>query len=333
LRIGPDVDISALTLGEGNTPLREDVALAHWAGVDRLYLKREDLNPTGSHKDRGAVVQIAACLERGQQVAVISSSGNAALAAATYGTRGGVTVVALISPRTEPVRVVGLREAGARVVITEKPINFGIRLTRVRGWPDLRPSQSGDAVTGFRGLGGELAAELREPIPVFGYASSGATFQALGEVFREGGVDLPLHPVQAGLVNGISKEFGRPGDGRRSLVGDLGVKVSDRAASVTALVNESGGQAWWVGDEDIAAAGETLRAQRYEVAPECWAALAGLRLAASEGGIGSACLLLTGRAVSAPVDALDSHEELGPGMLRRPVSTWEEVLALVADLT
>jgi hypothetical protein len=56
-------------------------------------------------------------------------------------------------------------------------------------------------------------------------------------------------------------------------------------------------------------------------------------MAAAEGGIGSACLLLTGRAVSAPVDALDSHEELGPGMLRRPVSTWEEVLALVADLT
>ena len=90
------MDLTGLTLGEGNTPLQENAALAAWAGVSRLWLKREDVNPTGSHKDRGAVVQIAACIERGQQVAVISSSGNAALAAATYGRLGGVTVVALL---------------------------------------------------------------------------------------------------------------------------------------------------------------------------------------------------------------------------------------------
>jgi threonine synthase len=326
------VDISELTLGEGNTPLREDVELASWAGVERLYLKREDLNPTGSHKDRGAVVQIAGCTERGQVVAVISSSGNAALAAATYGARAGVTVVTLLSPRTEPHRVVALRESGARVVITEKPINYGIRLSRVRGWPDLRPSQSADAVEGFRSLGDELSDELAEVTAVFAYASSGATFQAIGEVFSERGANLQLHPVQAGLVNGISKEFGRPGDGRRSLVGDLGVKVSDRAAAVVAKVRQSGGQGWWVGDQEIAAAGEALRAQRYEVAPECWAALAGLRSAARAGGIGSACLVLTGRAVTVPVDTYDQHEELGPGMLVRPAATWEEVLAVVADL-
>jgi threonine synthase len=326
------VDLSELTLGEGHTPLREDVTLAAWAGVERLYLKREDLNPTGSHKDRGAVVQIAGCVERGQGVAVISSSGNAALAAATYAGRGGVTVVAMLSSRTEPYRVVSLRESGARVVITDKPTNYGIRLSRVCGWPDLRPSQSADAVTGFRGLGDELAAELPEATVVFGYASSGATFQAVGAVFGERGARLPLHPVQAGLVNGISKEFGRPGDGRRSLVGDLGVKVSDRASAVAAMVRESGGQAWWVGDDEIAAAGEALRAQEYQVAHECWAALAGLRSAAHEGGIGSACLILTGRAVPLPADARDSHEELGPGMLGRPAVTWEEVLALVADL-
>ena len=329
------MDLGELTLGEGNTPLREDVTLAAWAGIDHLYLKREDLNPTGSHKDRGAVMQIAGCIERGRRVAVISSSGNAALAAATYGQRGGVTVVALLSPRTEPVRVVTLREAGARVVITPKPINYSIRLSRVRGWPDLRPSQSADAVTGFRGLGAELVAELPDSTPVFGYASSGATFQALGQVFGEGSAHLPLHPVQAGLVNGISREFGRHGDGRRSLVGDLGVKVSDRAATVAAMARQSGGQGWWVGDDDIAAAGDVLREQRYDVGPECWAALAGLRSAAAETGVSTACLLLTGRAVRTipvPIAFHDPHEELGPGMLERPAVTWEEVLALVADL-
>src|ERR1035437_9812342 len=311
------MDLTGLTLGEGHTPLQENTALAAWAGVRRLWLKREDVNPTGSHKDRGAVVQIAACMERGQQVAVISSSGNAALAAATYGRLGGVSGAALLSPRTEPGRGVALRQAGARVVVTEKPINYGIRISRVRGWPDLRPSQSAEAVAGFRSLGEELAVELPQATAVFGYASSGATFQALAEAFGEHGAQLPLHPVHAGLVNGISKEFGRPGDGRRSLVGDLGVKVSDRAAVVAAMVRDSGGQAWWVGDDQIAPAGDALREQGYEVASECWAALAGLRVAASEAGVTSACLLLTGRAVSAACGG----QGAGAGSLAQPAVT------------
>ncbi len=316
-----------LGLGVGNTPLQEHPGLAAWAGVERLSMKREDLNPTGSHKDRGAVEQIKACVESGQRVAVISSSGNAALAAATYGSRGGVTVVALLSPRTEPGRVVALRRAGGRVLVTEKPINYGIRLARVCGWPDLRPSQSEDAVRGFRSLGKELAEELSAGAAVVGYASSGTTYQAIGEVLVERGDRLALHPVQAGLVNGLSREFGRQGDGRRSLVGDLGVKVSTRTETVSALVRGSGGQAWWVDDVAIAEAGEALRAAGFKVATECWAALAGARLAAAEAGLGHVCLLLTGRAFPAARD-----DATGPGTLARPTAGWEETLALVEDL-
>lgn len=94
------------------------------------------------------------------------------------------------------------------------------------------------------------------------------------------------------------------------------------------MVRAGGGQAWWVGDEQIAPAGDALRERGYQVAPECWAALAGLRLAASEAVVASACLLLTGRAVS-PAAA---DEESGPGSLAQPAVTWEEVLALVEDL-
>ena len=42
-----------LSLGEGGTPLRREKWLAEWAGIDAVWVKREDLNPTGSHKDRG----------------------------------------------------------------------------------------------------------------------------------------------------------------------------------------------------------------------------------------------------------------------------------------
>src|SRR5438874_13204964 len=92
----PPIDESArVTLGEGSTPLEESPALARWAGLRRLWLKREDRNPTGSHKDRGAAYQISRCRATGDRVAVISSSGNAAVAASTYGSAAGVTVVGL----------------------------------------------------------------------------------------------------------------------------------------------------------------------------------------------------------------------------------------------
>jgi threonine synthase len=323
------VAVTGLSLGEGRTPLELDDELARWAGVAKLWIKREDTNPTGSHKDRAAVVQVAACIQTGHPVAVISSSGNAALAAATYGGSAGVAMVAMLSPMTEPARVAALRASGARVVVTTKPINYGIRLSRVRDWPDLRPSQSAEAVRGFRTLGEELATELLPGTSVFGYASSGATYAAMGEVFAECGNRLPLHPVQAGLVNGISSEFGRPGDGRRSVIGDLGVKVSDRAAAVGEMVRASGGQAWWVDDVAIGAAGDALVERGYDVAPECWAALAGVAMAAAEGGVDGACLILTGRAVHGP-QTLDEPD--GPGTLAQPAETFDEVRALVEDL-
>jgi threonine synthase len=305
----------------GQTPLEVDDALARWAGIDQLWIKREDLNPTGSHKDRGAAVQIAALLQRGQRVAVISSSGNAALAAAAAGAAFGVTVVALISPRTEPARAAAIRAAGGRVVVTTKPINFTIRLNRVCGWPDLRPSQSAEALAGFAGLGDELAAELDEDAAVVGYASSGTTYEAVGRALQRAGKRHPLHPVQAGLVNGLSREFGRPGDGHRSLVGDLGVKVSGRTREVVSLVRGSGGQAWWVDDAAMTDAGRALRGAGHEVAPECWAALAGARLAGQD-GVTRAVLLLTGRAFP-PGD----HPPLAA-----PLETFAAVLSSLEDL-
>ena len=304
-------------LEPGNTPLEEVPGLAAWASLERLQLKREDLNPNGSHKDRGALEQISSMTKSGQRVGVISSSGNAALSAAAYGAPAGITIVALVSPRTDPGRLEQLVDRGARVVVTERPINYSLRLARVTAWPDLRPSRSDAALLGFRTLGRELA-ELEPGTPIVAYASSGTTFQAIGE---ELGGGFPLHPVQAGVVNGITGEFGRPGDGRLSQVGDLGVKHSERTGAVVELVRASGGQAWWVPDSEISEAGQALAAAGLEVAKECWAALAGARAMAEAGAGRSACLILTGR--QAP-DA---------GSREYPVAdSFKEVLARVEDL-
>src|ERR1035437_8229763 len=66
------------------TPQKNYPNLAKALGVSSLYLKREDLHPYGSHKGRSIPVMIDHYVKDGKRHFAISSSGNAALAAAMY---------------------------------------------------------------------------------------------------------------------------------------------------------------------------------------------------------------------------------------------------------
>ena len=65
-----------ISLGEGNTPLIEAPRLARALGVERLLLKYEGMNPTGSFKDRGMEMAIAKALESGSRAVVWAATGN-----------------------------------------------------------------------------------------------------------------------------------------------------------------------------------------------------------------------------------------------------------------
>ncbi|AYY12409.1 pyridoxal-phosphate dependent enzyme [Actinobacteria bacterium YIM 96077] len=85
----PKVD-RFVTLGEGNTPLVPLDKLAHELGVAKLSAKLEFTNPTGSYKDRVAAMSISLAVQRGRRGWVATSSGNAGLAMAAYGTRAAL---------------------------------------------------------------------------------------------------------------------------------------------------------------------------------------------------------------------------------------------------
>lgn len=78
------------TLGEGDTPLLTSFELASWAGVDRLSIKDESRNPTGSHKDRMSALGVTQALDFGAHTIVLASSGNAAVSAAHYAQAAGL---------------------------------------------------------------------------------------------------------------------------------------------------------------------------------------------------------------------------------------------------
>lgn len=82
---GLDEDVSAITLGEGITPLVRDV----FEERDILF-KLEYLNPTGSYKDRGTTVLISYLNSLGVKFAIEDSSGNAGASFAAYAARAGI---------------------------------------------------------------------------------------------------------------------------------------------------------------------------------------------------------------------------------------------------
>ena len=116
-----------VTLGEGNTPLI-------WQEVngERVGLKMESLNPTGSYKDRGTAVLVSQLQARGIREALEDSSGNAGASFAAYAARAGIRARVFVpdsasGPKrtqiemygADLVRVPGPRSAAAAAVLAE----------------------------------------------------------------------------------------------------------------------------------------------------------------------------------------------------------------------
>ena len=93
----PEVAGAALSLGEGDTPLVELPGAARRLGGGRkVFAKFEGANPTGSFKDRGMVVAVAAAARGGAKCVVCASTGNTSASAAAYAARAGMACAVLI---------------------------------------------------------------------------------------------------------------------------------------------------------------------------------------------------------------------------------------------
>ena len=73
-----------ISLGEGNTPLVRSRSIGAMMGVPELYFKLENINPSGSYKDRFAAPFVSLLKSEKQQVCLATSSGNTGAALAAY---------------------------------------------------------------------------------------------------------------------------------------------------------------------------------------------------------------------------------------------------------
>jgi threonine synthase len=312
-------ETASLSLGEGDTPAIEVPALAETLGLERLLLKREDLNPSGSHKDRGVAFQISALRHAQPHLRwiTISSSGNAAISAAAYAGLAGLKVAAFVAPSTPVGKVTRLRRLGAEVLVSSRALSIAAELARKRGIPNLRPSTDPLAIEGFQSIGWELQDRIEAVDGIFSFVSSGTSFVGIGRAFgAKAPADLSwttgLHAVQGSGASPIAGEYD-PRDivEPQSRLGALGARKTRRVGEAKRLINESGGRGWVMLDAEADQAQSLLLAHGIESSLEGAASLAAAGRAARETGLKSALVVLTGRRVAQAqdfepvVDALD----------------------------
>jgi threonine synthase len=85
-----------VSLGEGGTGLHKSENLADDLGLNKLRIKFEGENPTGSFKDRGMTVSVSKALEVGAKIVACASTGNTSASLSAYAAKAGLRCVVLI---------------------------------------------------------------------------------------------------------------------------------------------------------------------------------------------------------------------------------------------
>lgn len=130
----PAMDAKAqLTLGEGNTPLIRSRRIGPLLGMDQLYFKLEQLNPTGSYKDRFAAMAISGLLAQDASFFLATSSGNTGAALAAYAAAAGIKCFLAIVDGAPSGKINQMGVYGAQLFIVR---DFGITETVTTGLMD-----------------------------------------------------------------------------------------------------------------------------------------------------------------------------------------------------
>jgi threonine synthase len=256
------------------TPQIPVPALAQAIGLSsELWLKREDLHHSGSHKGRSIPLMIKEYVRQGKRSFVISSSGNAALAALTdikhhnqNKPNDPLSLTIFVGKHIDTEKLGKLTTAatGQKNITLEQvtnPKQAAFKLNQDTGAILLRQSVDDLALLGYY----ELAIELSK-IPhlsaVFIPTSSGTTLQGIADGFKQlKGFPVPqLHAVQTTschpLVEAIWEKVPAlhktPLTNKElSVAGSIVDIIAQRQESVAKAVAESQGNGWIVTNEEI----------------------------------------------------------------------------------
>ena len=188
-----------VTLGEGETPLREvRPSLLHPDFTGLLLLKDETRNPSGSFKDRLVAASMSRALEMGVEGVICASSGNAGAAVACYAANAGIPAIIVCPESTPDGKVAQIAAYGA--TFHREPGDYsrsfrkGQVLATETGYANLTTTYlNAYVVDALRLVGQEIALALVGDTPdwVSIPTSSGPLVHGVYQGFADHGAAMP----------------------------------------------------------------------------------------------------------------------------------------------
>ena len=298
-------DANLVSLGEGFTPLLEAKTLAREFGLQRLWIKDEAQNPTGSFKDRGLSLAVSRPKSLGVKKVAIPSAGNAGGSLAAYAARAGIEAYVFMPKDTPAANQIEARQYGAHVTLVDGFINDCGRIIAERkaaeGWFDVSTLKEPYRVEGKKTMGYEIAEQLNWTLPdVIIYPTGGGTgligmWKAFAEMEEMGwiGSKRPrMVSVQASgcapIVRAFNegKDTAEPWQNAKTVASGLRVPQAVADFLMLQALRESNGTALSVSDDEMLA--EIPRVGRAEgifFCPEGAACIAALRRLMRQGWV------------------------------------------------
>lgn len=274
-------------MDEGQTPLIEE----------EVIFKREDLNPTGSLKDRGLAYQISQAYAAKEKNLVISSSGNAAISAAAYCQLAGINLFVFLPKNIELGKLEKVREYQAKITLSDRPLSDSLKFSKKFGFKNLRPSLDPLGVEGYKTIAFEIFQELGKTDDIFLPVSSATCLVGMAEGFKILGFFPRIYCCQSTKVFEIAGKFDKNFvKTETSLARALVAKTTPRKEEAIKIIKDFGGWGWVIGDKEIKEAENWLEKRKIATSAEGALTLAAVWKARKKGWkLGKTVCLLTGK--------------------------------------
>jgi threonine synthase len=330
---------------EGNTPLYASPRLAAYTGLDRVLLKHEGENPTGSFKDRGMTVAVSMARRLGARRVACASTGNTAASMASYAAQAGMEAwVFLPAGKVAAGKLAQALAYGARALEIEGGFDAAMRLVEAasaRAGIYLLNSLNPFRIEGQKTILFELLQDLSWEAPDWIVLPGGnlGNSAALGKAAEEllALELLPRRPrlavIQAEGANPFYRAFHAGGKlvplARPETVASA-IRIGDPVSWRKSLrgVRASGGLVEQVSDQEILAAKAAVDRAGVGAEPASCATVAGIKKLVKQGRIGRAervVGILTGHLLKDPESALKA----APSALRRCPAELDAVLRAI----
>ena len=293
---------SALTLGEGDTPVTKLPTIGKNLPFRQLYAKLEFLNPTGSFKDRGTASMLSVAQEHGVTELVEDSSGNAGASVSAYAARAGIKSHIFVPADAPEAKLRQIKAygtvvhsiEGSRAAVTAAAVSYCHENGLVYTSHMLSPYFA----EGTKAFAYEVADQFGREIPpniVFPVGNGAlliGAYNGFRELRRSGHIDqIPkLHCVQSRnvmpLVSAFNGQYWHADQAVKTIAGGISIAAPSRQWQILEILRLTGGSAVAVGESSILQMQRDLAEQEGIFAePTSAAAFAGLETLADNGVI------------------------------------------------